>query len=57
MAKSVAMLEAGDVPSDLVTGEVLDLDHIEEAMTLLERKDPTRDVVRVGLRHTTAASS
>lgn len=57
MTESVAMLERGDVQSELVTGEVLDLDHIEEAMTLLERKDPTRDVVRVGLRHTTAAGS
>ncbi len=57
MAESVAMLERGDVRADLVMGEVLDMDHIAEAMTLLERKDPTHDAVRVGLRHTTAASS
>ena len=56
MAESVAMLERGDVRADLVTGEVLDIEHIEEAMTLLERKDPTHDAVRVGLRHATAAS-
>jgi len=35
MTESVAMLERGDVQSELVTGEVLDLDHIEEAMTLV----------------------
>jgi hypothetical protein len=56
MAESVAMLERGDVRADLVTGEVLDIDHIAEAMTLLERKDPTHDAVRVGLRHTAASS-
>jgi threonine dehydrogenase-like Zn-dependent dehydrogenase len=53
MAESVAMLERGAVRSDLVTGEVLDLDHIEEAMRLLARSDPTRDAVRVGIRHST----
>ena len=50
------MLERGEVRADLVAGEVLDIDHIEEAMTLLERKDPTHDAVRVGLRHTAAGS-
>src|SRR5262249_43132196 len=30
MAESVAMLERGDVRSDLVVGEVLDLEHIED---------------------------
>jgi len=56
MAESVAMLERGDVRADLVTGDVLDIEHIEEAMTLLERKDSTHDAVRVGLRHAVAGS-
>jgi threonine dehydrogenase-like Zn-dependent dehydrogenase len=52
MARAVAMLEAGEVRSDLVVGEVFGLDGIDEAMGLLARTDPARDAVRVGLRHT-----
>ena len=51
MAKAVAMLEAGAVRTDLVVGEVFTLDGIDEAMGLLARSDPSRDAVRVGLRH------
>jgi threonine dehydrogenase-like Zn-dependent dehydrogenase len=51
MGESVAMLQRGDVRADLVTGDVLDLDRIEEAMALLARTDPSHDAVRVGLRH------
>jgi threonine dehydrogenase-like Zn-dependent dehydrogenase len=51
MARAVEMLEAGEVRSDLVVGEVFGLDGIDEAMALLARTDPTRDAVRVGLRH------
>ena len=47
MARAVEMLEAGEVRSDLVVGEVFDLDGIDEAMALLARTDPTRDAVRV----------
>ncbi len=54
MARAVEMLEAGEVRSDLVVGEVFDLDHIDEALALLARTDPSRDAVRVGLRHTTS---
>ena len=57
MADAVAMLERGEVRSDLVAGEVLDLEHIEEAMTLLARTDPSRDAVRVGLRHSTSTTA
>jgi hypothetical protein len=46
------MLERGAVRADLVTGDVLDLDRIDEAMALLARTDPTHDAVRVGLKHT-----
>jgi threonine dehydrogenase-like Zn-dependent dehydrogenase len=51
MATAVAMLESGEVKSDLVLGEVFTLDGIEEAMGLLARSDPSRDAVRVGIRH------
>lgn len=56
MGEAVAMLERGEVRSDLVAGEVLDLDHIEDAMALLARTDPSRDAVRVGLRHAGATA-
>jgi D-arabinose 1-dehydrogenase-like Zn-dependent alcohol dehydrogenase len=51
MATSVALLESGQVKSDLVVGEVFGLDGIEEAIGLLARTIPDRDAVRVGLRH------
>ncbi len=51
MAKAVAMLEAGEVRADIVQGEVFTLDGIDEAMGLLARTDPSRDAVRVGLKH------
>jgi threonine dehydrogenase-like Zn-dependent dehydrogenase len=51
MAESVALLRAGSVRSDLVVGEVFGLDGIDEAMALLARTDPSRDAVRVSLRH------
>jgi threonine dehydrogenase-like Zn-dependent dehydrogenase len=51
MAEAVALLESGRVRSDLVAGEVLGMDDIETAMALLARTDPTRDAVRVSLRH------
>ena len=51
MAEAVRLIEDGHVKSDLVVGEVFDLGGIDEAMALLERTDPDRDAVRVGLRH------
>lgn len=51
MARAVEMLEADEVRSDLVLGEVFTLEGIEEAMGLLARTDPSRDAVRVGIRH------
>ncbi|MDQ1432528.1 MAG: hypothetical protein QOF40_3130 [Actinomycetota bacterium] len=52
MATAVALIESGAVRADVVAGEVFDLDGIDEAMALLTRRDPGRDAVRVGLRHT-----
>jgi threonine dehydrogenase-like Zn-dependent dehydrogenase len=51
MAAAVDLIETGQVRSDLVVGEVFDLDGLDEAMALLSRSDPSRDAVRVGLRH------
>jgi threonine dehydrogenase-like Zn-dependent dehydrogenase len=51
MATAVAMLERGEVRSDLVLGEVFSLDGIDDAMALLARTDPDRDAVRVGIKH------
>jgi threonine dehydrogenase-like Zn-dependent dehydrogenase len=57
MADAVALIESGSVHADIVAGEVFDLDHIDDAMALLTRSDPTRDAVRVGLRHTHGSTS
>src|SRR6478752_53050 len=51
MARAVALIESGDVRTDVVAGEVFDLDHIDDAMALLTRSVPGRDAVRVGLKH------
>ncbi len=51
MRDAVELLESGTVRTDLVLGDVFTLDDIGEAMALLARRDPTRDAVRVGLRH------
>jgi 2-desacetyl-2-hydroxyethyl bacteriochlorophyllide A dehydrogenase len=52
MAAAVALIEAGGVRTDVVAGEVFDLDHIDDAMALLNRTVPGHDAVRVGLKHT-----
>jgi threonine dehydrogenase-like Zn-dependent dehydrogenase len=57
MAAAVELIESGSVRADLVAGEVFDLDGIGEAMALLSRSDPSRDAVRVGLRHQLASAS
>ena len=51
---AVAALNAGTVDTAPLRGAVLDLDHIEDALDLLLRRDPARDAVRVSLRHTHA---
>jgi threonine dehydrogenase-like Zn-dependent dehydrogenase len=51
MARAVEMIETGEAKSELVLGEVFSLDGIEEAMGLLARTDPSRDAVRVGIKH------
>ena len=51
VAQAVELIESGRVKTDLVVGEVFDLDGLDEAMRLLRRTEPGRDAVRVGLRH------
>jgi threonine dehydrogenase-like Zn-dependent dehydrogenase len=51
MAAAVALIESGAVRTDVVVGEVFDLDHVDDAMALLTRSVPGRDAVRVGLKH------
>jgi threonine dehydrogenase-like Zn-dependent dehydrogenase len=48
---SIAALNNGSVDTAPLRGAVLDLDHIEDALDLLLRRDPARDAVRVSLRH------
>lgn len=51
MAKAVDLITGGDVKADLVVGEVVTLDRLDEGIALLTRSDPSRDAVRVTLRH------
>ena len=51
MEKAGAILNAGGFPTAALRGEVFSLDSIDDAMALLERRDPGRDAVRVGLSH------
>jgi threonine dehydrogenase-like Zn-dependent dehydrogenase len=57
MADAVQLIESGAVRTDVVAGEVFDLDGIDEAMALLTRSKPGRDAVRVGLRHSHGGAS
>ena len=57
MATAVALIESGAVKTDVVAGEVFDLDGIDDAMALLQRTAPGRDTVRVGIRHAHGAAS
>jgi threonine dehydrogenase-like Zn-dependent dehydrogenase len=52
MAAAVALIESGSVRTDVVAGEVFDLDGIDDAMALLTRTVPGKDAVRVSLEHT-----
>lgn len=51
MAKAVELINAGRARADLVVGEVVTLDRLDDGMALLTRSDPSRDAVRVTLRH------
>ena len=51
LREAVGLLNDGSVDTRPLRGAVLDLDHLDEAMDLLLRNDPSRDAVRVSLRH------
>ena len=51
MKKAVAYLNQGRVPTDALLGEVLGLDDFDEALALLTREHPTREAIRVIVRH------
>lgn len=52
LAEAVRALDERRVDTTPLRGAVLDIDHIEDALDLLLRRDPARDAVRVSLRHT-----
>ena len=51
LAEAVRALDERRVDTTPLRGAVLDIDHIEDALDLLLRRDPARDAVRVSLRH------
>jgi threonine dehydrogenase-like Zn-dependent dehydrogenase len=51
MAEAVELLRSGAIRTDVMAGEVFDIESIDDAMTLLARADPARDAVRVSLAH------
>jgi threonine dehydrogenase-like Zn-dependent dehydrogenase len=53
MTEAVELLRSGKVDTGAMAGEVFDIEHLDDAMALLGRSDPSRDAVRVSLAHTT----
>jgi len=51
MKTAVAYLNQGRVPTDVLLGEVLPLEDFDQAMALLKREHPTREAIRVSVRH------
>jgi len=51
LASAVAALNNRRIDTAALRGAVVDLDHIDDALDLLLRRDPTRDAVRVSIRH------
>jgi threonine dehydrogenase-like Zn-dependent dehydrogenase len=51
MKTAVHYLNEGRVPTDILRGEVLSLDHFAEALALLKREHPTREAIRVSILH------
>jgi len=56
METAVSYLNEGRVPTELLLGDVLSLDDFDEAMALLKREHPTREAVRVTVRHQLSSS-
>jgi threonine dehydrogenase-like Zn-dependent dehydrogenase len=51
MQTAVTYLNQGRVPTGTLLGEVLSLDDFDEALALLKREHPTREAIRVTVRH------
>jgi len=51
MKTAVDYLNQGLVPTEALLGEVLSLDDFDEAMALLKREHPTKEAIRVTVRH------
>ncbi len=51
MERAVELLRAGQIRTDVLAGEVVDIDHLEEGLSLLDRRITGRDAVRVTLAH------
>jgi threonine dehydrogenase-like Zn-dependent dehydrogenase len=51
MKTAVAYLNEGRVPTEALLGEVRSLDDFAEAMALLKREHPTKEAIRVTVRH------
>jgi threonine dehydrogenase-like Zn-dependent dehydrogenase len=47
---AIQLLWDGKVPTSVLVGETFPLENVGEALRLLDRKEPGRDAVRVGLR-------
>ena len=51
LESAVAALNNQQIDTAALRGTVVDLDHIDDALDLLLRRDTTRDAVRVSIRH------
>ena len=51
LALAITALNNQQIDTAALRGAVVDLDHIDDALDLLLRRDPTRDAVRVSIRH------
>jgi threonine dehydrogenase-like Zn-dependent dehydrogenase len=51
MRRAAEVLNSGSFPTAELLGETYGLDQLDDALAMLQRKDPARDAVRVGLVH------
>ena len=54
MKTAVDYLNQGRVPTEALLGEVRSLDDFDEALALLKREHPTKEAIRVSVRHHSA---
>jgi threonine dehydrogenase-like Zn-dependent dehydrogenase len=51
MKTAVQLINEGQVPTEALLGEVLPLDRFDEALLLLKRQHPSREAIRVTIKH------